>query len=107
MAEVPFDGYIAELHKGEMVVPANDAAYLRGDKTSADPALFRSSREDSQAKELKAIREELSQLRKDTRTAANANVGALKGLSTETRTQTETLRNVDRSNDRISRKLSQ
>jgi len=26
---VPFDGYIAELHKGEMVLPANDASMLR------------------------------------------------------------------------------
>lgn len=26
---VPYDGYIAELHKGEMVVPAKDAAMLR------------------------------------------------------------------------------
>lgn len=26
---VPFDGYIAELHKGEMVLPANDASALR------------------------------------------------------------------------------
>lgn len=27
---VPFDNYIARLHKGEMVVPAKEAAYLRG-----------------------------------------------------------------------------
>jgi len=27
---VPFDGYIAELHKGEMVVPAEEASMLRG-----------------------------------------------------------------------------
>jgi hypothetical protein len=26
---VPFDGYIAELHKGEMVVPADEARMLR------------------------------------------------------------------------------
>lgn len=30
---VPFDGYIAELHKGEMVVPASDARMLRSGKT--------------------------------------------------------------------------
>lgn len=30
---VPFDGYIAELHKGEMVVPARDARMLRSGKT--------------------------------------------------------------------------
>ena len=27
---VPFDGYIAELHRGEMVVPADEASMLRG-----------------------------------------------------------------------------
>lgn len=32
---VPFDGYIAELHKGEMVVPAAEAQILRTGKASA------------------------------------------------------------------------
>lgn len=31
---VPFDGYIAELHKGEMVVPAKQAKQLRGNSPS-------------------------------------------------------------------------
>lgn len=31
---VPFDGYIAELHKGEMVVPAKQAKQLRGNSQS-------------------------------------------------------------------------
>ena len=33
---VPFDGYIAELHRGEMIVPAREAAALRSGKTSPD-----------------------------------------------------------------------
>lgn len=32
---VPFDGYIAELHRGEMVVPAEQAQTLRGSTASA------------------------------------------------------------------------
>lgn len=33
---VPYDGYIAELHKGEMVVPANEARMLRNGTNAAD-----------------------------------------------------------------------
>ena len=33
---VPFDGYIAELHRGEMIVPAREAAALRSGKASPD-----------------------------------------------------------------------
>jgi hypothetical protein len=33
---VPYDGYVAELHKGEMVVPASEARMLRGETRSAE-----------------------------------------------------------------------
>lgn len=33
---VPYDGYIAELHRGEMVVPASEARMLRGETKTAD-----------------------------------------------------------------------
>lgn len=35
---VPYDGYIAELHKGEMVVPAEEASAVRNGAGSADVA---------------------------------------------------------------------
>lgn len=35
---VPFDGYVAELHRGEMVVPASEASILRSGAANADIA---------------------------------------------------------------------
>ncbi len=35
---VPFDGYVAELHRGEMVVPASEASILRSGAANADVA---------------------------------------------------------------------
>lgn len=35
---VPYDGYMAELHKGEMVVPAKDSNFLRSNGINADNA---------------------------------------------------------------------
>lgn len=46
---VPFDGYIAQLHKGEMVLPAGQSDYLRNGET---------------AKQFKALKDEIVTLRK-------------------------------------------
>ena len=46
---VPFDGYIAQLHKGEMVLPAGQSDYLRNGET---------------AKQFKALKDEIITLRK-------------------------------------------
>jgi hypothetical protein len=62
LSNVPFDGYIAELHKGEAVLTASENNDYR-----ASFGMASVKADDGTAAELKALREELKQLREEQR----------------------------------------
>lgn len=69
LSNVPFDGYVAELHKGERVLTAaENKAYTMGNA----PARY----DDKMCKELQALRQEVSQLRKEQEAQTGALIGA-------------------------------
>ncbi len=71
---VPFDGYVAQLHKGEMVLPAGQSDYLRNGETG---------------KQFKALADEIAELRKDNKTL-------LAQISTNTRDNARTAKSMSR-----------
>ena len=110
---VPKDGYIAELHKGEMVIPASISDQLRALGTSSrsigltTPVAPRSNQggEDVSAlnAQLSMIREELSKLRQERAESAgeaNSALGAIAGSSSQQNRQLGELKREVERNER-------
>lgn len=78
LANVPFDGYVAELHRGERVLTAaENAAYTVAIRRSVQPS---SQREAALIAAVEALRDEVAQLRAERREDASAGrqqVGAI------------------------------
>lgn len=112
LGSVPFDGYIGELHRGEMILPSNVASWFRNVGVPVhQPAVNDSSDRNSGGRdelvvELKAMRKEIEQMRQDNQASNRANTNALNAISVGTDRQTSVLENVDRTNDRLSRKIT-
>jgi TP901 family phage tail tape measure protein len=71
LANVPFDGYIAELHKGERVLTAEEnQAY------GMDYSRYTSNSNDALVSEIKALRAEVVSLKDDQRDNTNRMIGA-------------------------------
>ena len=94
---VPRDGFIAELHRGEMVVPANDAKFLRGTGAGSN----------GNAAQLDRIAVLLEETRSDNAQLANVNVQIMNDIAVSNRVSADTLKEVKRVNDRILRKTGE
>jgi len=122
---VPFDGYIAELHKGEMVVPSSYAEILRGMSTNAAntstfglpasasapapvpvPAAPVNGGRDQTAAELRAIREEIKESRRAMVEAQNRSSSTIAAVGQSTERQTSELQEMRRENNLANNKLS-
>ncbi len=84
---VPFDGYVAKLHKGERVQTASEVRNAGGSSRSNDRS------------ELKAIRKEIAAMRQE-------NNELLRIVASGTNDQTVVLNKLERSNDQLGRKLA-
>jgi hypothetical protein len=93
---VPYDNFPANLHKGEMVVPANDATFLRGAGMS-----------NNNAAQLDRIAGLLEETRSDNAQLANVNVQIMNDIAVSNRVSADTLKEVKRVNDRILRKTGE
>ncbi len=112
LGSVPFDGYRAELHKNEMVMPANVANWLRQNgvqpavAANSAPDVPRANSSNENIVALEAIRQEIAELRRDNEKAARNAEYALNSIASGTQQQTVTLRSVEKGNDRLSRKIT-
>ena len=94
---VPYDGFAATLHKGEMVIPADLSEQIRG-LPAANTATGNGG-------ELKSIERRLESIQKQSGKAEDAQVGLLADMQAETRKQSRILDEVRKSSDRMLRKI--
>ncbi|MCP5006162.1 MAG: phage tail tape measure protein [Planctomycetes bacterium] len=104
---VPYDGYIAKLHRGEMIPTAEQSSRLRAGGTLGTPqASTRNTAASEDSAELKAIRKELELLRRESSQGDKETAGALNTIAGNSIKQTTVLNKVDRSNDQLARRLA-
>ncbi|CAE6692715.1 hypothetical protein LMG22931_00448 [Paraburkholderia nemoris] len=97
---VPFDGYIAELHRGERVLTASEARTLDAQRPSVqtvDFTRYQSPGNDALVQEIKSLRSEVAQLRTERLKAdmghANQRAALVKEQTDRLDEQTAVLRN--------------
>lgn len=110
---VPFDGYVAELHKGEMVLPADVSDWLRNNGVQTPTVAVNApavssvqNRDDGSREALEAIRQELAELNRRTEDigrGASSERGSIAGINQQ---QRQAIEQLQRDNDRLSRKIA-
>lgn len=115
---VPFDGYVAELHKGEMVLPASVSEQIRNlgpanANVGEGPAARPIAANDGSVNELRAIRAalertqaEIEALRREQGEAAADSVAVLDSIDRAAKANAATSQKIERQNDQLARKLA-
>ena len=112
LGRVPFDGFIAETHKDEMILPASVANFFRESgiptaqptvsPVAANASVYRQDTSDNSAL-LEAIRRELEEIKRNNGAAADATERRLSDLTQRTAAQTKVLEDVEKDIDRLQR----
>lgn len=111
---IPRDGFIAELHKGEMVIPAETSKQLRNLGAANRnigtgqqlPVAPQRSDTDGLREELAAIRTEIEIMNKEAKAMGSMTNRNLESIASNAARRTQLAREVERSQDRLERKLS-
>ena len=85
LSYVPMDGYVAELHRGEMVIPNNVASWMRNagvptPSVAMPPTSKSAANDDLLTNEIVMLRKELEQMRNDNKVHAETRDALLGGI---------------------------
>jgi len=105
IGHIPFDGYRALLHQGESVMPQPVTSWLKGNGFGAmvQPKVAARSSANDSTSDLKAIKDELAQMRKDNEKAAMQNNKGLDTVAIQTNNQTKAINEGNRIGRRTKR----